>query len=124
MAARKRSTSVLTPRFTTSKPAPSSIIATRFFSNIVDVALDRADHHLSHFRRAGLGQQRAQDRHAGFHGVGGEQDFGDEQDAVAKILADDAHALDQGLGEHAIGAPSRGQAGMFTPSSISSFRPS
>ena len=48
---------------------------------------------------------RAQDRHAGLHRVGGEQHLRHEQDAVAEILADDAHALDQRLGEHVIGRP-------------------
>ncbi len=54
---------------------------------------------------AGLGQQRAQDLHAGLHRVGGQQHLGDEQDAVAEVDADDAHPLDQGVVEHPVGAP-------------------
>ena len=50
-------------------------------------------------------EQRAQDRHAGLHRVGGHQHFRHEQDAVAKIDADDAHALDQRLGQHVVGRP-------------------
>jgi hypothetical protein len=64
-------------------------------ADVVDVALDGADHHLAHFRRAGGGQQRAQDRHARLHRVGRHQHFRHEQNAVAEIDADDAHALDQ-----------------------------
>ena len=74
-------------------------------ADVVDVALDRADHHLARRRCPGLGQQRAQDRHAALHGVGGEQHLGHEQDAVAEIDADDGHAADQRLGQHAVGRP-------------------
>jgi hypothetical protein len=56
-------------------------------------------------RRAGGGQQRAEDEHAGLHGVGGQQHFRHEQDAVAEIDADDAHAFDQRLGQHLVGRP-------------------
>ncbi len=56
-------------------------------------------------RRAGLGQQRAEDDHAGLHRIGGQQHFGDEQDAVAEVDADDPHALDQRLGQRVIGRP-------------------
>jgi hypothetical protein len=52
---------------------------------------------------AGLGQQRAQDLHAPLHRVGGQQHLGHEQDAVAEVVADDAHAFDQPLGQHFIG---------------------
>ena len=74
-------------------------------ADVVDVALDRADDDLADRLGAGLGEQRAQDRHPGLHRVGGEQDLGDEQDAVAKVDADDAHALDERFVEHPIGAP-------------------
>ena len=43
--------------------------------------------------------------HARLHGVGREQHLRHEQDAVAEILADDAHALDQRLGQHVVGRP-------------------
>ena len=55
--------------------------------------------------RAGLGQQRPQDGHAGLHRVGGEEDLGHEQDPVAEVDADDPHALDERLVEHAVRAP-------------------
>ena len=71
----------------------------------MDVALDGADHHLALLRRAGGGEQRAQDEHAGLHRVGRQQHFRHEQDAVAEILADDAHAFDERLGQHLVGRP-------------------
>ncbi|ESY66564.1 hypothetical protein X742_18565 [Mesorhizobium sp. LNHC232B00] len=43
--------------------------------------------------------------HAGLHGIGRQQHLGNEQDAVAKILANDAHAFDQRLGQHLVGHP-------------------
>ena len=54
---------------------------------------------------AGLGEQRPQDRHAGLHRVGGEQHLGHEQDAVAEVDADDAHALDERVVEDLVGPP-------------------
>ena len=54
---------------------------------------------------AGLGEQRPQDLHAGLHRVGGQQHLGDEQDAVAEVDADDAHALDERVVEHPVGRP-------------------
>ena len=74
-------------------------------ADVVDVALDGADHHLAEARRAGGDQQRPQDGHAGLHRIGGEQHFGHEQDAIAEIDADDAHALDQRLGQDLVGRP-------------------
>ena len=50
-------------------------------------------------------EQRAQDGHAGLHRIGGEQHFRHEQDAVAEIDADDAHALDQTFGQGLVGGP-------------------
>ena len=61
-------------------------------ADVVDVALDRADDDLADRLGAGLGEQRAEDLHAGLHRVGGEQDLGHEQDAVAEVDADDLHA--------------------------------
>ncbi len=74
-------------------------------ADVVDVALDRADHHLADARRPGLGEQRAQNRHAALHGIRGEQHFRHEQDAVAKVDADDGHAADQRLGQHVVRGP-------------------
>ena len=64
-------------------------------ADVVDVALDRPDDDLADGLRAGLGEQRAEDLHAGLHRVGGEQDLRHEQDAVAEVDADDLHARDQ-----------------------------
>ena len=74
-------------------------------ADVVDVALDGADHHLADRLDAGLGEQRAQDRHAGLHGVGGEEHLGHEQDAVAEVDPDDAHAFDERLVQRVVGAP-------------------
>ena len=74
-------------------------------ADVVDVALDGADHDLADRLGAGLGQQRPQEFHAGLHRVGGEQHLGHEQDAVAEVDADDAHALDERVVEHLVGAP-------------------
>ena len=79
--------------------------ADEVLADVVNVAFHGADHHLADLRRAGLGEQRPQDRHAGLHGVRRHQHFGHEEDAVAEILADDAHAFDEGFGEHFVGRP-------------------
>ena len=79
--------------------------ADEVLADVVDVALDGADDHLALLGRAGGGEQRAQDEHAGLHRVGRQQHFRHEQDAVAEILADDAHAFDQRLGQHLVGHP-------------------
>ena len=64
-------------------------------ADVVDVALDRADDDLADRLGAGLGEQRAEDLHAGLHRVGREEDLGHEQDAVAEVDADDLHAGDE-----------------------------
>ena len=74
-------------------------------ADVVDVALHGADHDLADRLDAGLREQRAQDRHAGLHRVGGEQHLGHEQDAVAEVDADDAHALDERLVQDVVGGP-------------------
>ena len=71
----------------------------------MDIALNRADDHRAHRGRAGFGQQRLEDGHARLHGVGRHQHFGNEQNAVAEIDTDDAHAFHQGLGQDIIGSP-------------------
>ena len=50
-------------------------------------------------------EQRAENRHAGFHRVRREEHFGHEQDPVAKVDADDAHGLDQRFVEDLVGSP-------------------
>jgi hypothetical protein len=79
--------------------------ADEVLADVVDVALDGADHHLALLGRAGGGEQRTQDEHAGLHGIGRQQHFRHEQDAVAEVDADDAHAFDERLGQHVIGRP-------------------
>ena len=49
--------------------------------------------------------ERPQDRHARLHRVRGEQHLGDEEDPVAEVDADDAHALDERVVQDLVGAP-------------------
>ena len=74
-------------------------------ADVVDVALDGADHDLADRFGAGLGEQRAQDLHPGLHRVGGEQHLGHEQDAVTEVDADDPHALDERVVQRPVRAP-------------------
>ena len=66
----------------TSKPAPSIIMPTGS-CRCRGCRPDGADHHLALLRRRWR-EQRAQDEHAGLHGVGRQQHFRNEQDAVRK----------------------------------------
>ena len=92
-------------------------------ADVVDVALHGADHDLADALGAGLGQQRSKDRHARLHRVRGQQHLRNEQDAVAEVDADDAHALDQRVVQDALGRQPRSEQD-FVPSAISSARPS
>src|SRR5213075_546785 len=77
----------------------------QILADVVNVALDGADHDLADGRYTGLGQQRTQDLHTTLHGVRGEQDLGHEQDAVAEVDTDDPHAFDQRVIQHLLGVP-------------------
>ena len=59
-------------------------------------------------------QQRLEDRHAAFHGVGGQQNLGHEQDTVAEVMADDGHATDQCFGQDVVRGPSAFQQDVHT----------
>ena len=76
-------------------------------ADVVDVALDGADHDLADGLHAGFRQQRAAGSPSRLHGVGSQQHLRHEQDAVAEIDADDAHAFDQGVVQHPLGDSSR-----------------
>ncbi len=77
----------------------------QILADIVDVALDGADHDLADRLDAGFGEQRPQDLHAALHRIRGKQHFGHEQNAVAEIDADDAHAFDQRVVQRTLGGP-------------------
>ena len=79
--------------------------ADQVLADVVDVALDGADHDLADRLDAGIGEERPQDRHPALHRIRGEQHLRHEQDAVAEIDADDPHALDEGVVQHALGRP-------------------
>ena len=67
----------------------------KVLADVVNVAFDGADDDLADRLGAGLGKQRAQDLHPALHGIGCEQHFRHEQDAVAEIDTDDPHAFDE-----------------------------
>jgi hypothetical protein len=101
------------PRSITSNPRAFHHHRDQVLADVVDVALHRADHHLADRLDAGFREQRAQDLHPALHRVGGEQHFRYEQDAVAEVDADDAHAFDQRVVQHPLGPPAadRGKSG-------------
>ena len=77
----------------------------KVLADVVDVALHRSDYHLAHAGRAGFRKQGLQDRHPRLHGIGGQKNLGHEQDAIAKVVADNFHAANQGFGQNAVGFP-------------------
>ena len=79
--------------------------ADEVLADVVDVALDGADHHLALARGTRGDEQRTEDEHAGLHRVGRQQHFRNEKDAVAEVDADDAHAFDEGFGQDLVGGP-------------------
>ena len=92
-------------------------------ADVVDVALDGADHDRADPLRARLGEQRPQDLHPGLHRVRREQHLGDEEDPVAEVDADDPHALDERVVQHPVGRPAALEQDLV-PSTISSASPS
>ena len=94
------SASVLMPEVEHLEPGALEHHADEVLADVVDVALDGADHDLADRLGAGLGEERPQDRHAGLHRVRGEQHLGDEQDPVAEVDADDLHAGNQRVVEN------------------------
>ena len=79
--------------------------ADEVFADVVNVALNGTDHHLADLRRAGLGEQRTKQNHARFHCVGRHQHFWNEQNTIAEIDADDAHAFDERLRQNVVRRP-------------------
>ena len=113
---------LLMPRSTTSNPAPSSIIATRFFPmswmSPFTVPITTVP-----MRCAPVSASSGRHRHAGLHRVRGEQHLGHEEDPVPEVDADDTHALDEGVVQHPVGRPSALEQD-HGPSWISSASPS
>ena len=77
----------------------------RAIANVVNVALDRSDHHAANTRRAGFGKQWAQNGHSRLHCVGRHQHLWNKQDAIAEINAYNGHSLHQRLGQNFIRCP-------------------
>ncbi len=71
----------------------------------MDVALHRADDHLAEARGARLDQQWLQYAHAALHGVRSLEHLGHKQNAIPEIVADDAHAFNERLGQDVIRHP-------------------
>ena len=78
-------------------------------ADVVDVALHGSYYHLAYGLSTGLGQQWSEDGHASFHGVGGQQHLGHEEDAIAEVDAHDPHALNQGVVQDPSGIPTSTQ---------------
>ena len=66
---------------------------------------DGADDDLADRLRAGLRKQRTQDLHPALHGVGCEQHFRHEEDAVTEVDADDPHAFDERIVQDLVRPP-------------------
>ncbi len=77
----------------------------QILADIVDVALDRADHHLADRFGTGFRQQRAQHLHPALHGVGRRQHLRHKQNTVSKIHTDDCHTSHQRFVQHLGGRP-------------------
>ena len=79
--------------------------ADQVLADVVDVALDGADHHGALLGRAGFSQQRTQDNHTALHGVGCQKHLWNKQDAVTEIDADNTHAFDKRFGQNPVRLP-------------------
>ena len=66
-------------------------------ADVVNVAFYGTDDDFADWLHARFRQQGAQYLHAALHRIRGEQHLRDEQDSVAKIDPDDAHAFDEGV---------------------------
>ena len=75
------------------------------FADVVNVALHGADNNFANRLCAGLGKQRTQDIHSGFHCVCSKKHLRHEQNAVTEIDAHDAHALNKCLLQYLVWAP-------------------
>ena len=83
--------------------------ADEVLADVVQVALDGADHDRAHAGLLAGGHVRAQQVEAGLHDAGGEQHLGDEALALAHALADHLHAGEQALVEDLPGAGAGGE---------------
>ncbi len=79
--------------------------ADQIFADVVNVALYSADNHLADAGRPGGDQQRLQNGHARLHGVRRQQHLRHEQNSIAEIDADYAHAFHKSFGQNLVGRP-------------------
>ena len=66
-------------------------------ADVVEVAFDGAHDDGADGLDAGSGEDGFDVGHAGFHGASGDEDFGDEDDVVAELYADDGHAVEESV---------------------------
>ena len=72
-------------------------------ADVVEVAFDGAHDYGADGFDAGRGEDGFEVGHAGLHGAGGDEDFGDEDDVVAEFDADDGHAVEESVVEDVVG---------------------
>ena len=77
----------------------------KVFANVMDITLDRANHHCTNSWCACFSKQRPQNTHARLHRIRCHQDFGNKQNTIAEINADNRHALDKRFGQNLIRCP-------------------
>src|SRR5665213_583117 len=77
----------------------------QILTNVMDITFNGADDHLAKAWSTSCDQKWAQNGHASLHGIGGKQNFGHKQNTIAKINADNTHALDEAFGQNLIGCP-------------------
>ena len=79
----------------------------------MDVAFDCADNHTTDAGRAGFGQEWLEDGHATLHCVGGEQNFGHEENTITEVLPNDCHTADKSFCQDAVGRPITAQEDVY-----------
>ena len=69
----------------------------KILADVVNVAFHGADDHRAHWLCTGFCKQRTENRHAPFHRICSQQDFGNEKNAIAEVDAHDRHTINERL---------------------------
>ncbi len=72
----------------------------QIFAYVMDIAFYRANHHGAHWFSTSFRQQRLENRHATFHGIGRQQYLWHKQDTVAEVDTYNGHTINQSLAKH------------------------